>query len=689
MSGRLKKSRILLPFVILMLTLSLPTLENITISGDDVSSFSQSNPRVQLIENDLSYTPHGPIVIDGDVNFTLTASLEGWQGDGSAETPYVIDGLDIDSEGQVGHCISISNTLLSFRISNCNLTGASLISGSGIYLNNATNGEIIDNTCTGNSVGIFLYWSSSNTVINNTCSSNNNDGIHLEYSGGNTVNNNTCSSNEIGIYFSIAFSNTVIFNDCASNNYGIYIVNSGSNTLANNTCTSIYYCIFIESGTGNLIEWNVFINSEHVAYDWAAGNVFDYNYWSGFAGAPDNNNDGICDWPYDIYDYGGYPTNADPHPLKYRPFPFRWIDSLPEDQTVEFGVYYNLQYDLNVIGDGPLVWTVSNTTLFSIDNLGVLESLPLVMPLGLHRIRIVVTNIYGLSASTSFILRVGMGVATPPGWQTIPTDQWLSYDEELDYQIAVLDPSGIDYWELNDTTHFSIEAIYYSGGSTARITNSSVLEAGLYSLNVSVCDLFGNRLTTSFSIIVEPPELDTTPPIWTTLSIDLTIEYGLPVQVQLGAWDTSGIDHFWLNDTGHFTLDEEGVIRNATVLDTGVYRLEVRAYDPYDNYCSATLILTVLEDTTITTTVTISTTTQTTTTTSTTSTTTTTTTSTPTTLSTSTTTATLTTGPTTITTSPTSPPVQGADPFVTMVIGMGIGGIVVVVIVIIILKKKT
>jgi len=39
-------------------------------------------------------TPYGFITIDGDANFSDTALLEGWPGDGTPENPYIIDGLD-------------------------------------------------------------------------------------------------------------------------------------------------------------------------------------------------------------------------------------------------------------------------------------------------------------------------------------------------------------------------------------------------------------------------------------------------------------------------------------------------------------------------------------------------------------------------------------------------------------------
>ncbi|MHA2360169.1 MAG: hypothetical protein ACXAB5_07835, partial [Candidatus Thorarchaeota archaeon] len=73
-------------------------------------------PPIELPPTPLQLTPHGTIVIDGDANFTATALLEGWPGNGSPEDPFIIDGLEIDRGGEVGHCISIINTRVSFII---------------------------------------------------------------------------------------------------------------------------------------------------------------------------------------------------------------------------------------------------------------------------------------------------------------------------------------------------------------------------------------------------------------------------------------------------------------------------------------------------------------------------------------------------------------------------------------------
>ncbi len=191
----------------------------------------------------------GVITIDGDANFSDTALLEGWPGNGSSENPFIIDGLHIDLGGEFGHCIMISNTRVSFTISNCNLTGAggSTFSSEdvGIYLENVTNSELVNNTCNNNGYGIWLYNSTYNAVANNTCGSNY-QGITLTSSYSNTVTDNTCNNNGreeqpwkngegISIYHGSDF-NTVTDNTCNGNDQGIVLFDADSNTLANNTC---------------------------------------------------------------------------------------------------------------------------------------------------------------------------------------------------------------------------------------------------------------------------------------------------------------------------------------------------------------------------------------------------------------------------------------------------------------------
>ena len=66
---------------------------------------------------------HDPISIDGNGDFTSTAASEGWLGDGTAISPYLIDGYNIISGIKA---ISVNNTNVYFRISNCSFSGVSI-----------------------------------------------------------------------------------------------------------------------------------------------------------------------------------------------------------------------------------------------------------------------------------------------------------------------------------------------------------------------------------------------------------------------------------------------------------------------------------------------------------------------------------------------------------------------------------
>ena len=260
-----------------------------------------------------------------------------------------------------------------------------------------------------------------------------------------------------------------------------------------------------------------------------------------------------------------------------------------------------------------------------------------------------VRNIYG------FVLYGTFGVSVvdtrSPVWVNMPADQMLNSGEQLRYDLIVWDLSIIDLWTLNDTTHFSLAITDFPGGSVGTIANIIPLSPGIYGLNVSVFDKFSNRQSAIFTVFVFE---DTLSPTLIEFSGYTTLQYGQDLRFHLEAWDESGIDHWWLNDTIHFAIDEDGVIRNATILEPGIYGLEVRAYDPYDNYCSATLILTVLEPHTTTTVTT-------------------------------TTTATTTSTTTSTTTTTTR---EGMDPLLSFGMGAGIGGAVILVIAILLFRKR-
>jgi hypothetical protein len=146
---------------------------------------------------------------------------------------------------------------------------------------------------------------------------------------------------------------------------------------------------------------------------------------------------------------------------------------------------------------------------------------------------------------------------------------------------------GIDAWRTNNSDEFSID-------SWGVITNITALPVGVYGLQVWVNDTHNNLLSFSFSVTVE----DTTSPTWIELPEDQTIEYGEGLWYDLNVTDLSGIQQWWLNDTVHFTINNDGVITNRTALVPGTYVITVIAHDPYSNIATVTLTITVLQATT-------------------------------------------------------------------------------------------
>ncbi|MFX1561906.1 MAG: hypothetical protein ACFFDP_01175, partial [Promethearchaeota archaeon] len=149
------------------------------------------------------------------------------------------------------------------------------------------------------------------------------------------------------------------------------------------------------------------------------------------------------------------------------------------------------------------------------------------------------------------------------------------------------DPSGLDEWWLNDTTYFDIDN---SGVVTNIVTP---LPVGTYGLQVWVTDIHENVLTDTFTVFVQ----DTTAPNWLILPAAQYLAYGEALEIQLQATDLSGIAQWTVNDTINFAISGTGYLTSIVTLSMGVYGLNIRAYDPYGHYTSATITVTVQQAT--------------------------------------------------------------------------------------------
>ncbi len=138
-----------------------------------------------------AYTPHAPILIVGDGNFTPANGVLG--GSGTPADPYVISGWEINTTW-LPRGIEIRNTTSSFVIRDVLVYSSytpPVISGQdGIYLVNVSSGRVENVTVSNERSGIRIEDSSYMTLQGNTLSSNNQAGIILYYSLNATVSGN-------------------------------------------------------------------------------------------------------------------------------------------------------------------------------------------------------------------------------------------------------------------------------------------------------------------------------------------------------------------------------------------------------------------------------------------------------------------------------------------------------------------
>ncbi len=180
----------------------------------------------------LSYTPHGPILIQSDADFETQV----WPGNGTEETPYLISNLNISS---MSDCITIEHTTVYFVIRNCTFNSSG--EKYGVYLTHVTNGIIDKCIIDRNTQGIYLSYCNNCSIINNTMADIAFDGIELKFSSNCTIAHNgirNCTWDGVAIISSTActFKNNT-FVDCSPVLYG-FSVELWMHTFVNNTVNS-------------------------------------------------------------------------------------------------------------------------------------------------------------------------------------------------------------------------------------------------------------------------------------------------------------------------------------------------------------------------------------------------------------------------------------------------------------------
>ena len=538
------------------------------------------------------YIPHSPIYIYGDAAF----ESQGWPGSGTPTDPYRIEYLEI-SAAYYDDCIYIRDTNAHFVIRDCLLSGGY----TGIYIVNAANGQLINNTCVFNGYGYGIEISSSSSILiaNGNCS-NNEYGVYLYSCSDIVITDSIVSGNGYyGLYLH-SCSDIVITDSIVSGNdyYGLYLYSCSDIVITDNIVSANgNYGFYLSSCSG------IVITDSTVSGNGGVG--FDLYSCSGFV-ITDSTISGNRNYGFNLHSCSGIViiesvVSANGN---YGVYSSHSSNSIFRNNTItdsRYGIYlYNSEYN-----------TLTNNSIVNNRDYGIYLWYSDHSILTWNIFGNSTTNVYDRSSYNTFDYNfysdyTGIDADkdsigdTPhtfynnqdphprmmPRWLTHPADQILEFGDVFQYEFNVQYFWNLHTWWLNDSTYFSID-------NNGVITSIGLVPVGSYGLTVSVNDTRGAIVSGEFTITV----VDTTPPSWVETPITQTSEFGTSFIYDLNAFDLSVIDYWWLNITEGFVIDENGVITNSTFLAVGVYSLEVRVYDIYDNYRSAEFCVLVVDTT--------------------------------------------------------------------------------------------
>jgi parallel beta-helix repeat protein len=238
---------------------------------------------------------------------------------------------------------SSQNTLIANNVIRENL-------GNAIYLSEACENIIRDNTITSNRFGIFAWLFSGHNNITENRVTNNEVGIHFVMSSNNNIVGNTLTNNDVGLYaFYHCRENEIRENLVENNDMGIKLADGCDDNR-------IYHNNFISNTEQALIfdpEAPIFKGIEPSVNLWDDGYPSGGNYWSDYFGVdsyrgPYQNESGrdvIGDASYVIGD-----DNEDGYPLMYH-----WrILTVPMD-------YATVQAAINAASSGDTIYVFSGT----------------------------------------------------------------------------------------------------------------------------------------------------------------------------------------------------------------------------------------------------------------------------------------------------------------------------------------
>jgi parallel beta-helix repeat protein len=181
------------------------------------------------------------IVIDdlpGSVIDWAWAETQPWfgGGTGTVSNPYILEGLIVDGN-LTDSCISIFNSEAYFVIRECTLGNSTTGTNGGIFLNNATNGEILNNYFDNHRNAAIYGIASDHNFISDNVINNSQHGIYLDVvSSHNDIRDNEIYGDTTGTGIIIWDGDyNIMINNIVENCWqGIWVYAANSTTLMEN-----------------------------------------------------------------------------------------------------------------------------------------------------------------------------------------------------------------------------------------------------------------------------------------------------------------------------------------------------------------------------------------------------------------------------------------------------------------------
>jgi hypothetical protein len=254
---------------------------------------------------------------------------------------------------------------------------------------------------------------------------------------------------------------------------------------------------------------------------------------------------------------------------------YPYFSPVPVNQTVEYQTVF--LYDIDAYDNVAISTYSINDSRFSIDSSGTIRNATTLIPM-VYTVNISVNDTSGNRNWT--VINVTVRDTVKPWFVPVPSNQVVEYRTSFGYDINAVDNYMIAGYGINDSS-FTIN-------STGYIRNATTLQLRVYWLNLSAADTSGNLNWTTISVTVQ----DTTPPYFSPVPVNQTVEYQTPFLYDIDAYDYVAVDSYRINDS-RFSIDSLGTIRNASLLIPMVYTVNISVNDTNGNINWAVINITV------------------------------------------------------------------------------------------------